>query len=173
MKVVEAQGFSIDRLRLVERPKPEPRRGDILLRVRAASLNYRDLAVLSGTYLPNLPLPYVPVSDACGVVESVGEGVTRFAPGDRVVPCYIQGWRDGALTREQRFGATLGGPLPGVRQAFVVVPADDAVCGRPRISPTTRRARCRSGRSRPGRRLRKAACRRVRRCSCRGPAACR
>lgn len=127
MKVVEAQGFSIDRLRLVERPKPEPRRGDILVRVRAASLNYRDLAVLSGTYLPNLPLPYVPVSDACGVVESVGEGVTRFAPGDRVVPCYIQGWRDGALTREQRFGATLGGPLPGVLQEFVVVPAEDAV----------------------------------------------
>ena len=106
---------------------PEPRRGEILIRVKAASLNYRDLAVLSGSYMPDLPLPYVPLSDACGLVEAVGEGVTRFVSGDRVVPSYIQGWHDGAPTPEQRFKRTLGGPLPGVLQQYIVVPAEDAV----------------------------------------------
>ena len=127
MKAIQAHGFSIDQLRLGELPVPTPGRGDILVRVRAASLNYRDLAVLSGTYLAGLPLPYIPVSDAAGVVEAVGPDVTRFKAGDRVVPAYIQGWRDGALTREQRAGGTLGGPLPGVLREFMVVPAEDAV----------------------------------------------
>lgn len=127
MKVIQANGFAIDQLALVERPVPEPRRGELLIRVNAASLNYRDLAVLSGSYMPNLPLPYVPVSDACGVVAAVGADVTRFAVGDRAVPCYIQGWRDGALTKAQRASGTLGGPLPGVLQEYIVVPAEDAV----------------------------------------------
>lgn len=127
MKAIQAHGFSIDQLKLGELPRPEPARGDILVRVRAASLNYRDLAVLSGTYLKGLPLPFIPVSDACGVVEAVGADVSRFKAGDRVVPAYIQGWRDGALTREQRAGGTLGGPLPGVLREYIVVPAEDAV----------------------------------------------
>lgn len=127
MKAIQAHGFSIDQLRIGDLPVPTPARGDILVRVRAASLNYRDLAVLSGTYLQGLPLPYIPVSDAAGVVEAVGPDVTRFKVGDRVVPAYIQGWRDGALTREQRAGCTLGGPLPGVLREFMVVPAEDAV----------------------------------------------
>ena len=127
MRAIAAEAFAIDRLAAVERPVPVPRRGEILVRVAAASLNYRDLAILAGTYMPDLALPYVPASDACGRVEAVGEGVTRFAAGDRVVPAYIQGWHDGAPTPEQRFRRTLGGPLPGVLQEFVVVPAEDAV----------------------------------------------
>jgi NADPH:quinone reductase-like Zn-dependent oxidoreductase len=127
MKVIQATGFSTDQLSLVERARPEPGRGEILIQVRAASLNYRDLAVLSGSYLPNMPLPYVPVSDACGVVVGVGQEVRRFAIGDRVIPCYIQGWHDGALTKEQRATGTLGGPLPGVLQEYIVVPEEDAV----------------------------------------------
>lgn len=134
MKAVEAQRFSIDGLAVVERPIPSPRRGEILLRVNAASLNYRDLVVLSGTYIPNLALPYVPVSDCCGTVAAVGEDVTRFAVGDRVVPCYIRGWRDGALTAEQRFGQTLGGPLPGVLQEYILVPADEAIAAPAHLS---------------------------------------
>lgn len=123
MKTVEASAFSIDRLAVVERPQPALRRGEILVRVKAASLNYRDLAILAGTYMPDLPLPYVPLSDACGVVEAVGEDVTRFTVGDRVVPAYIQGWHDGAPTPEQRFRRTLGGPLPGVLRQFVTAPS--------------------------------------------------
>ena len=127
MRVLEASAFRLDALRLVERPVPRPGRGEILVRVRAASLNYRDLVILKGVYRPDLPLPYVPVSDGCGEVAEVGEGVTRFRVGDRVVPAYTQGWIDGLPTPEMRRERTLGGPLAGLLQEYVVVPAEDAV----------------------------------------------
>ncbi|MFO1320504.1 MAG: NAD(P)-dependent alcohol dehydrogenase [Burkholderiales bacterium] len=127
MRALEASAFSIDALSVVERPVPTPRRGEILVHVRAASLNYRDLAVLVQKYLPQLPLPYVPASDACGEVVAVGDEVTRFRPGDRVMPIYTQGWHDGMPTLELRTKRTLGAPLSGVLQEYVVVPAEDAV----------------------------------------------
>ena len=127
MRVLEAQAFSLEALKLVERPIPQPRRGEILVRVRAASLNYRDLAILTERYLPDLALPYVPASDASGEVAEVGEDVTRFSVGDRVTPIYTQGWHDGLPTPEQRAKRTLGAPLTGVLQEYVVVPAEDAV----------------------------------------------
>jgi NADPH:quinone reductase-like Zn-dependent oxidoreductase len=127
MRAFEAQDFSLDALKLGQRPVPRPRRGEILIRVRAVSLNYRDLAVLTGTYVPNLELPIVPASDACGEVVEIGEDVIRFAVGDRVTPTYIQGWRDGLPTAEQRTKQTLGAPLGGVLQDYIVVPAEDAV----------------------------------------------
>jgi len=77
--------------------------------------------------LPNLPLPYVPASDASGQVVELGEEVTRFKVGDRVTPTYMQGWHDGLPTPEQRTKRTLGAPLSGVLQDYVVVPAEDAV----------------------------------------------
>lgn len=126
MKIIHATALSIDSIAIADAPKPEPRRGDLLVKVSAACLNYRDLVVLSGAHIPDLRLPFIPASDACGIVETVGADVTRFKPGDRVVPCYIQGWRDGALAPEQR-KTTLGGPLPGVLQEYIVVPAEDAV----------------------------------------------
>ena len=127
MRALEADAFSIDALKLVQRPIPRPRRGEILIRIRAASLNYRDLAILAQNYLPALPLPYVPASDACGEVVEIGEDVTRFKVGDRVVPIYTQGWHDGMPTPELRTKRTLGAPLAGVLQEYVVVPAEDAV----------------------------------------------
>ena len=134
MRVVEAQDFSIGALRLVQRPAPRPRRGEILVRVRAASLNYRDLGILTGKYAPTLPLPYVPASDASGEVSEVGEEVTRFRVGDRVAPIFTQGWHDGLPTPDQRVNRTLGAPLTGVLQDYVVVPADDAVAVPPHLS---------------------------------------
>lgn len=134
MRAVEASAFSLDSLRVVERPVPKPRRGEILVRVRAASLNYRDLAVLAQGYMPTLKLPYVPASDASGEVVAVGEDVTRFKTGDRVVPVYTQGWHAGMPTLELRTQRTLGGPLPGVLQDYVVVPAEDAVAAPAHLS---------------------------------------
>ncbi len=127
MRAVEARSFSIDQLTLAERPVPAARRGEILVRIKAASLNYRDLAILTEKYLPTLPLPYVPASDACGEVVEVGENVTRFRIGDRVTPIYTQGWYDGKPTPEMRTRRTLGAPLSGVLQEYVAVPAEDAV----------------------------------------------
>ena len=127
MRAIEARAFSIDALTLTERPVPAPGAGEILVRVKAATLNYRDLAVLIGGYMPALPLPFIPVSDACGVVEAVGEGVTRFAVGDRVVPCYIQTYHSGLITQEQRTQRTIGAPRDGVLRDYMTVPAEDAV----------------------------------------------
>lgn len=127
MRALEAKAFSIDALELAERPVPAPRRGEILVRIHAASLNYRDLAVLTQNYLPTLPLPYVPASDACGEVVAVGEEVKRFEVGDRAIPIYTQGWHDGLPTLELRTRRTLGAPLSGVLQEYIAVPAEDAV----------------------------------------------
>ena len=127
MRALEARDFSIDALKLGERPVPKARRGEILVRIKAASLNYRDLAILTQKYLATLPLPYVPASDCGAEVVEVGEEVTRFKVGDRVTPLYTQGWHDGYPTPEQRTKRTLGAPLSGVLQDYVVVPAEDAV----------------------------------------------
>ncbi len=127
MRAMEAKDFSINGLNLVERPVPKPRRGEILVRIKAASLNYRDLAILTQKYMSALPLPYVAASDCGGEVVEVGEEVIRFKIGDRVTPIYTQGWHDGYPTPEQRTKRTLGAPLSGVLQDYVVVPAEDAV----------------------------------------------
>ena len=127
MRAMEAWDFSIDALKLGERPVPKVRRGEILVRIKAASLNYRDLAILTQKYMATLPLPYVPASDCGAEVVEVGDEVTRFKVGDRVTPVYTQGWHDGYPTPEQRTKRTLGAPLSGVLQDYVVVPAEDAV----------------------------------------------
>lgn len=127
MKAMAATAFSLDAIEAIEMEVPTPQRGEILLQVSAASLNYRDLAVLGGNYIPGLPLPLVPASDACGIVVALGEGVTQWKLGDRVTPVYTQGWYDGKPTPQQRFRQTLGAPLSGVLQQYVAVPAEEAV----------------------------------------------
>lgn len=127
MRAIQAQSFDISGLKLVEVPIPTPGKGEVLVRIKAATLNYRDLAVLGGDYIKGLPLPYVPASDGAGIVEAVGPGVTRFSVGDRIVPIYTQGWHDGKPTPEQRAKRTIGAPLPGVLQDYLVIPEEDAV----------------------------------------------
>jgi NADPH:quinone reductase-like Zn-dependent oxidoreductase len=105
--------FGLDHLRFVERPVPEPGPGQVLVRMSAATLNYRDLLVVEGRYNPNLRLPLIPVSDGAGMVEAVGEGVTRFRPGDRVVSIFFQGWLEGEPDAE-KLATGLGANLDGV-----------------------------------------------------------
>jgi NADPH:quinone reductase-like Zn-dependent oxidoreductase len=80
-----------------EEPVPEPQRGEVLVRVRATSLNYRDLLILDGDHFTNGPGNLVPVSDAAGEVVAVGDGVTRFAAGDRVLNAFHSNWIAGRL----------------------------------------------------------------------------
>ena len=114
MRVFEIRDqFGLDRLVQCERPVPQPGPGQVLMRMTAATLNYRDLLVVEGTYNPRLRLPLIPVSDGAGVVEAVGEGVTRFSPGDRVVSVFFQGWIEGEPTAE-KLATGLGANLDGV-----------------------------------------------------------
>ncbi|HYV04575.1 MAG TPA: NAD(P)-dependent alcohol dehydrogenase [Blastocatellia bacterium] len=114
MKAIEIQNkFGLDSLTLVERPDPVATAYHAVVKLRAASLNYRDLLTVEGKYNPRLPLPLIPVSDGAGEVVEVGEGVTRVKVGDRVVANFSQKWLGGEPARA-KLGASLGGPLDGM-----------------------------------------------------------
>lgn len=129
MRAWQLPTFGLRHLELAERPVPTPGAGEILVRVRAASLNYRDKLVVEGQLLPSPPaMPFVPVSDMAGEIAAVGKGVTRFAIGDRVMGNFWTQWIDGAPPPEMlHHGHSLGGPLPGVLADYVVIGEDVAV----------------------------------------------
>ncbi len=127
MRVFEIQdSFGLDNLRLTERPDPTPGPGQVVLKVTAASLNYRDLLMVRGHYNPRQPLPLIPCSDGAGVITAVGEGVSRVAVGDRVASCFFQTWIGGPPTADKIAG-TLGGPLDGMLAEKVVLSEDGVV----------------------------------------------
>ena len=95
-------------------------------RIRASSINYRDLLTVESPAARNLPYPRVPNSDGAGEVTAVGEGVTRLKPGDRVASCFFQRWNDGGITPDGMASA-LGGALDGVLAEEVVLAEDGAV----------------------------------------------
>ena len=103
-------GDGIDNLQVARVPRPEPAPRQVLIRIEAVSLNYRDLLVINGesTWRPDRPV--TPISDAAGTIVAVGAEVTRFAVGDRVVPMFLPHWRTGPLTAEVYHSPT-GGPV--------------------------------------------------------------
>ncbi|ATB46676.1 zinc-dependent alcohol dehydrogenase family protein [Corallococcus macrosporus] len=127
MKAYEVQaGFGLDKLVQVERPDPVPGPMQVRVRVKATSLNSRDLMMVEGRYNPRQKLPLVPNSDGAGVVDAVGPGVTRVKPGDRVMSLFAQAWSAGAPTRAAQV-STLGGPLDGALADTVLLHEDGAV----------------------------------------------
>jgi NADPH:quinone reductase-like Zn-dependent oxidoreductase len=126
MKAIElSAGFGIENLHVVERAAP-PAGAGVALRMKAWSLNYRDLLVVKGLYNPKLKLPFVPLSDGVGEVIGVGEGVTRVKVGDRVAGCFMQRWIAGELT-DAGAKSGLGGGPPGIAAEQVVLPEDGVV----------------------------------------------
>lgn len=127
MRVCELQtSFGIDSLKIVEQPEPVLKPGYVQLRMKAWSLNYRDLMVVRGQYNPKLKFPFVPLSDGVGEVVAVGEGVDTLKVGTRVCPLFMPLWQAGRLT-DAKAKSALGGAWPGVLAETVVLPAAGVV----------------------------------------------
>jgi NADPH:quinone reductase-like Zn-dependent oxidoreductase len=120
MKVWELKKFGLSSLEQTERPVPTPGPHELLVRIDAVSLNYRDKLVVEGVFIPDLALPFTPASDAVGEVVAVGEGVTRFCVGDRVMGIYIPKWDYGDGSGPEGKYVSMGGPLPGVLAEYRV-----------------------------------------------------
>ena len=103
-----------------DRPPPEPGHGEILVRVRAASLNYRDLVIAKGAYGRGAKPNVIPLSDGAGEVTALGPGVTRFEIGDRVCGAFFPDWTAGAVTAEA-VARALGGSVDGMLAEYVVL----------------------------------------------------
>lgn len=127
MKAWLLEDFGLSNLNLKETATPVPQAGELLVKVSAVSLNFRDKAIVDGYYEPAMiPKPLIPVSDAAGVVVSTGPGVTRFRAGDRVTSTLYSRWVDGAPgPNEPDF--CFGAPLPGGLAEYMIIHEQSAV----------------------------------------------
>jgi NADPH:quinone reductase-like Zn-dependent oxidoreductase len=112
-------GAGLDHLKLVDRPAPQAGPGEVVVRLQAASINYRDLATVT-MMAPQRAL--IPLSDGAGVVEAVGDGVTRVKAGDLVMPDFFPNWIAGRPTPARL--AALGGALDGVACEAIAITAE-------------------------------------------------
>jgi NADPH:quinone reductase-like Zn-dependent oxidoreductase len=127
MRAYELRGKGLENLVRVERPVPKAEPGEVVVRMRAASLNYRDLLIANGTYRRGLPkLPLVPLSDGAGEVVEVASGVTRVKVGDGVMGSFFRDFIAGPPDDQKR-AAALGGTADGVLAEFVALRADAVV----------------------------------------------
>jgi NADPH:quinone reductase-like Zn-dependent oxidoreductase len=126
MKVYEIKEFGIDNLAQVEREEPKAKQGQVIIKVKAVSLNYRDLMMVTGRYNPKMALPRVPLSDGAGEVVAVSEDVARVKVGDRVAAAFMPKWIDGRVNFEIAKSA-LGGSVDGMLAQYVAMDADGLV----------------------------------------------
>ena len=127
MKAWLLKDFGLSNLHLEEVPTPVPRPGELLVKVGAVSLNFRDKAIVDGIYEPHLvPKPLIPVSDAAGTVVAVGDGVSRFKLGDRVNSTLYSRWIDGPPGPNEP-DYCLGMPLPGGLAEYMIIHEESAV----------------------------------------------
>ncbi|WP_233595868.1 NAD(P)-dependent alcohol dehydrogenase [Corallococcus sp. CA031C] len=126
MKRWEMDAPGRERLRLKTVALPEPGPGEVRVKVAAVSLNYRDKSAIESGVGPSQRFPFTPASDLAGVVTDVGEGVTRFAVGDRVISTFSPGRLEGPGHGSARMPpyVMLGGSHPGVLAEYVAFPAD-------------------------------------------------
>ena len=126
MKAWLLKDFGLANLVMGEAETPDPKAGELLVKVGAVSLNFRDKAIVDGIYEPHLvPKPLIPVSDAAGTVTAVGAGVTRFAVGDRVNSHLYSHWLDGAPGPDEP-AYCFGSPLPGGLAEYMSIAATKA-----------------------------------------------
>ncbi|OQP36109.1 zinc-dependent alcohol dehydrogenase family protein [Pantoea latae] len=127
MKAWLLKDFGLENLQLEEVETPVPGPGELLVKVGAVSLNFRDKAIVDGFYEPHLvPKPLIPVSDAAGTVVATGEGVTRFSVGDRVNSHLYSRWLDGEPAADEPAWC-IGMPLPGGLAEYMILHEESAV----------------------------------------------
>jgi len=127
MKAYEVrEATDLDGLRLNgARPDPQPGHGQILVRMRAAALNYRDQGVIRGNY-GYTKFPVIPLSDGAGEVAAVGPGVTQFKPGDRVASTFFVNWTGGQMPADASKNS-LGGMIDGVLAEYALLAETGAI----------------------------------------------
>ena len=119
-------GAGIDALAKVDRPQPKPGHRQVLVKVAACSLNFRDLGIVRGTYRVPVPDNIVPLSDGAGEVVEVGSDVRRVKVGDKVAGCFFQRWPGGEAPADAHATA-LGGGVDGMLAEYVVLEEDGVV----------------------------------------------
>ena len=121
MKAIEIRDdVGVESLRLVNRPDPVVGPAQVLLKMKAFSINYRDLLVVNGVGRWRPPLGRVPVSDGVGIVVSAGTGVSRAKIGDRVSPIFYPKWREGRVAAEKMEHALGGATADGLLAEYTV-----------------------------------------------------
>lgn len=114
MKAYEFTNFGLENLGIAERDTPRPAANEVLVKIDAVSLNFRDLLFKNGLYNPKAKFPAVPVADAAGEVIETGESVTKWKVGDKVTNIYAPGWIEGGLTAKKNKVTYGDGALQGV-----------------------------------------------------------
>jgi NADPH:quinone reductase-like Zn-dependent oxidoreductase len=125
MNIIELAAPTLESFRRADAPIPEPAAGEVLVRLRAATLNYIDLAIATGGF-PAPAFPLIPVADGAGEVAALGQGVSSFKAGDRVIPHFMPYWQSGPITAA-KVAALRGISMPGSLAEYVAVPAHSLV----------------------------------------------
>ena len=128
MKALEITRFGLDGLVAAERPRPVPGHGEVLVQLKAATLNFHDLATLLGMANPRMRLPCVPLSDGAGEIAEIGPGVAGLTLGDRVTSSFFPRWQAGAPTRA-KLSEVPGEHRDGCWADYVVLPATAGSAG--------------------------------------------
>lgn len=136
MKAFTTLGDGIEALKLIELPMPEIKAGEILVKMMAASLNYRDLLVVEGVESWKPLSPRIPVSDGSGEVVAVSESVSQWKVGDLVAGIFLPKWLDGDLTAEKYVRPLGGAAADGVLVEYVVFDQDSVVKIPNNLTPT-------------------------------------
>jgi NADPH:quinone reductase-like Zn-dependent oxidoreductase len=127
MKAYELEQFGVENLHMVEREMPKPAANEVLVKLHAASLNFRDVMVVAGNYNPRMKLPAVPFSDGAGEVVEVGAAVTKWKIGDRVCSTVVAGWIDSGPSAEKSKTAIGAGGFDGILREYAAFDAESLV----------------------------------------------
>lgn len=120
MKAWELRDYGRENLILRDKPIPRPGPTEVLIRVTAVALNYRDKLLIEGKYNRSIEFPMVQVADAVGEIVEAGEDVTRFQGGERVMTLYATRWVDGDPVGDENIH-TLGNSIQGALAEYLVL----------------------------------------------------